>query len=115
LPLYLESLEDRTLPSTVTWTNPGSGNWDVGSNWTTGSVPGTGDTAVFNTAAAGTVTFKAGDNITVHAVTTAGNDTLSITGGALTVTAGTSAWSGSLLMTGGTLTATGPGVSPWGW
>ena len=26
-PLYLERLEDRTLPSTVTWMIAGSGNW----------------------------------------------------------------------------------------
>src|SRR5438128_1301836 len=104
--LAVERLEDRCLPTTVTWTNPGSGNWDVGSNWSTGAVPGAGDTAVINTSAAATITILTGDNLTVQAVTTAGADTLSIAGGTLTVTAGSSTLSGPLTMAGGGLAVT---------
>ena len=35
-PLYLELLEERDLLSTVTWVNPGSGNWNTPANWSTG-------------------------------------------------------------------------------
>src|SRR5262245_49321101 len=39
----LEGLEDRLAPATVTWTNPAGGLWNVGSNWSTGAVPGAAD------------------------------------------------------------------------
>jgi hypothetical protein len=109
--LRVERLEDRTVPATITWVNSGSGNWDVGSNWSTGTVPGGNDTAVINSATAVTVTVQSGDSIEVESVTTGGTDALSITGGSFTVTTGPSVLSGSLSMTGGTLTAHGAGTS----
>jgi RHS repeat-associated protein len=117
LRLCVEPLEDRTLPSTVTWIATGSGSWDVASNWqdaTTNQnrLPTSTDDVTINTAAAATITIQAGDNIQVQSVTTASNDTLSISGGSLTVTAGTSALNGPLQVTsGGALTASGAGVS----
>src|SRR4029077_15046691 len=98
--LHLEILEGRALPSTVTWVNPASGNWDVGSNWSSGSVPGSADDAVINTNSAAKISIIPNGNISVHSVTTAGNDPLSFTGGALTVTAGSSTLSGPLSMHG---------------
>jgi hypothetical protein len=109
--LCLEQLEARTLLSTITWANAGSGKFDVGSNWTGGVVPGGGDTAVINTAAAATITIQSGDHISVQSITTASNDTLANTGGSLAVTTGTSTLSGPLALTGGTLEATGSGVN----
>jgi RHS repeat-associated protein len=109
--LFLEKLEDRALLTTVTWINPNGGNWAVGANWSGGSVPGSGDNAVIDTAAAATIAIQPGDTIQVQGVTTANNDTLSFTGGSLTVTAGNSALSGPLAMMGGTLTASGAGVN----
>ena len=47
--LAVEALEGRMLLSTVTWTNLSGGNWDVGSNWSGGSVPAAGDDVVINT------------------------------------------------------------------
>ena len=47
--LSMEPLEDRTVLSTITWSTtaaPNGGNWDVGSNWQGGVVPGSSDTAV---------------------------------------------------------------------
>ncbi len=46
--LLLEILEDRTLPSTVSWINPAGGDWDTASNWSTGQVPGQADDVVIN-------------------------------------------------------------------
>jgi len=108
LPLLVERLEDRVVPSQVNWINPSGGNWDAGSNWSTGSVPGSGDSAVINTASAATITIQSGDSESVLGLTTASNDTLSITGGSLTVAA-SSTLSGPLAMTAGSLTASGTG------
>ncbi len=111
LPLRLERLEDRTLLSADMWINPNGGNWDVGSNWSSGQAPGTGDTAVINTTGAATITINSGDNIQVQGLTTGSNDTLSIAAGSLTVTSGNSTLSGALSMTFGSLTASGSGVN----
>jgi hypothetical protein len=39
----LNGLENRTLPSTITWINPAGGNWFTASNWSSGTVPGPTD------------------------------------------------------------------------
>jgi hypothetical protein len=99
------------VPATaMEWINPGSGDFDIGSNWSTGKVPGTGDVAVINTSAAATITIQPSDSIQVQTLITGSNDTLSIMGGSLTVTAGASTLNGPLTMTGGSLTASGSGV-----
>jgi hypothetical protein len=56
--LALESLEDRVVPATITWSNPNGGAWDVGSNWVGGAAPGSGDTAVIDTTSAATITIS---------------------------------------------------------
>ncbi|HEV3383195.1 MAG TPA: hypothetical protein VG097_00190, partial [Gemmata sp.] len=109
--LRFEALEDRTVPTADTWINAGSGNWDVGSNWSTGAVPTSSQTAVISTTSAATITIQNGDNITVQSTTTGSNDTLLFTGGQLEVTTGASTLSGPLTMTGGTLAAVGSGAS----
>src|SRR6266480_1767921 len=78
--LVLEPLEERTLLSAVNWINPGSGNWDVPANWNGGSVPGSGDDVIINTAAPATILIQTGDTEQVNSLTTAANDTLSLTG-----------------------------------
>jgi len=50
--LGLEALEIREVPSTVTWVGPGGSTFTgagahLGANWSSGSVPGTGDTIRF--------------------------------------------------------------------
>ena len=107
---HIEQLEDRIVPVTDLWTATGSGNWDVGSNWSLG-VPTSTETVQISTSGNATITIKSGDNYQIPGLTTASTDTLSITGGSLEVTSGTSALSGALAMTGGTLEATGAGVS----
>lgn len=109
LPLCLEVLEDRTLLSQDLW-QAGSGNWNVGSNWSLGHAPGTDDTAIIKTSTAATITIQPTDNIQVQSVTTGSNDTLSMAGGSLTVTSGASTLSGTLSMTGGYLSADGSSV-----
>jgi hypothetical protein len=94
----------------VTWINPAGGQWDQGANWSTGNVPGATDDAVINTASAASISIVSGDTEAVHSLTTAANDTLSITGGSLTMGAN-STLSGPLSMTGGTLTASGSGIT----
>src|SRR5437773_9690504 len=75
----LEPLEDRTLPATINWI-AGSGDFDVGSNWSGGVVPGPNDVAVIDTGStAATITIQPSDSIQVQAINTASADTLSFT------------------------------------
>jgi hypothetical protein len=83
--LLLEILEDRSLPSTVTWVNPAGGDWDTGSNWSTGTVPGAGDDVQINTSGI-TVTHGANVSESVHSPTSAAD--LNFSAGSLQATAG---------------------------
>src|SRR5712672_1130208 len=47
LPLYLEQLEDRTVPATAIWQGTGDGSsWSDPHNWSTNAVPGSADDVV---------------------------------------------------------------------
>ncbi len=70
----------------VSWVGPSIGFWDVGSNWSTGLVPGPADNVVINTASAATISLVF-ETVSVNSLTTAVNDTLSILGGSFTVAA----------------------------
>src|SRR5947209_4678384 len=63
--LWLETLEDRTLLSTINWIG-GSGNWHDPTQWDAGRVPGSGDDAVINLSPALTVTIQSSDSIQVQ-------------------------------------------------
>ncbi len=104
--LNLESLEDRALPSTVTWINPGSGNWDVPANWSTGSLPGPADDVVINTVAAATITVHSGDSIAIQSLNSAASDPFTMTGGQFFFTAN-SQIGGGMSLSGGTFKAAG--------
>ncbi len=81
----IEVLEERRLLTTVNWISPTSGDWDVGSNWSNGQVPGTGDDVVINVPGASpTITIDSGAQ-SVNSVTAA--DPLVISGGSLTLAA----------------------------
>jgi hypothetical protein len=54
--VLFESLERRQLLATLTWTGGANdGNLATAANWSTGSVPASGDTLVFDGAAPGTL------------------------------------------------------------
>lgn len=88
----LQHLEDRSLPSTVTWTGPNGGDWDTGSNWSTGMKPGAGDDAVLNEAGLVLVTHQTAAVDPVHSI--------SSTGATIDMSAGTLDVSGTLSVTG---------------
>src|SRR4051794_21095332 len=75
--------------ATFTWTSATSGDWNTGSNWSTGTVPNAADAdVVLTTPGSYTVTIAAGASDAVHSVamdqnagTLAVNGTLDFTGG----------------------------------
>jgi hypothetical protein len=77
----LIALEDRTLLSSVNWINPAGGDWDAGSNWNTGSVPGASDDVAVDLPPGITVTHSQNDADSVSTLTLASADTLSISKG----------------------------------
>jgi hypothetical protein len=78
----VEALEERAVPSTISWLKDVSGNWDTAANWAGGKVPTASDVAV--------ISFG---NITVtHSASTAdavqrliSEAAINITGGSLTI------------------------------
>ena len=80
LPIW-ETMEERTLLSTMIWTNSSGGNWDTASNWVNQGnsadhhVPTASDDAVLDLTGI-TVTHSAGTD-TVQNVTSSSNLTLS--------------------------------------
>jgi RHS repeat-associated protein len=101
---FLEALEDRLLPSTVTWVG-GSGDWSNPSNWSDGTInrlPGPQDDAIINVQGI-SVTHGSGSD-TVQSLTV--NDPLSLTGGTLAVSGNLAVQNGNTLtLAGGTLTS----------
>ena len=90
--------------SSVSWIAPAGGDWGVGANWSTGTVPGTSDTAIIASLNPGAqVTYNTG-NSTVAAVQA--SSPLEITGGTLTVTGSTQITGTTLTLDGGTLADT---------
>src|SRR5689334_14775473 len=76
--LRLEVLEDRIAPAQGKWVRPNTGgDWNTPGSWSTGSVPGSSDTAVIGSG--NTVTFSSGDTSRVAGLTADG--TLNVTGG----------------------------------
>jgi hypothetical protein len=104
--LWLECLEDRTLPSVVNWIG-GSGNWNDINHWldaTTGTnhTPTASDDAIIDVAGV-TVTHGSGTD-TVHSLSS--NEPLLLSGGSLTLAAD-STLNSTLAMSNGTLAAQG--------
>jgi len=81
-----------------------SGNWGVGSNWSTGQVPGSSDDVVINPFTALTVTINSG-NRSVNSLQSGSNASLVLTGGSFAVT-GEAEIDGSFLL-GGAVTLSG--------
>jgi hypothetical protein len=96
--LLFESLENRQLLAVVQWIG-GSGDWNVGANWSNGVGPGTEDDVVIDVSGDVSVTHAAGEH-TVASITA--NDRFSLTGGILRVN-GNLGGSGPIQFAGGTL------------
>jgi RHS repeat-associated protein len=74
----LEPLEERVLLATVTWTNPAGGDWDTAGNWSTGTLPKSGDDVVIGTLNSGaSVTHAQTTTSAVKSITADGPITLS--------------------------------------
>ena len=106
--IRFEILEDRRLLSLppVTWVATSSGNWDVGTNWSTGQVPGSTDDVVINPSAALTVTINSSVP-PVNSLQSGSNATLSLSGGSLAMAAA-SEIDGPFALNGGTLDPNAP-------
>ncbi len=95
----LEILEQRIQPATVYWTGS-NGDWDTGSNWSTGTVPGVNDDVQINQSGL-TITHSTGTD-SVNSITSSANLTLS--GGMLNVSTTLQMTAGAdLTVQGGTL------------
>jgi hypothetical protein len=68
----------------VSWTHNGSGIWTTKTDWSNGTLPGSGDQVSISTAAAATITVSSGTN-EVDTLSTAANDALALTGGTLDI------------------------------
>ena len=85
--------------ATVNWINSAGGARNLGSNWSTGNVPGPGDAAVINLAGNVTIIHSTGTD-TIQSLQS--NQAIVLSGGTLNVT-GTLDDSISFTLTGGTL------------
>ena len=61
--LFVEPLENRTVLSTISWINPSGGDWNTASNWSTGFVPGKGDTADINISVTSPITITDAEEV----------------------------------------------------
>jgi hypothetical protein len=64
----------------VNWTNSSGGDFAIGTNWSTGTVPVSSSIANVNAAGTGTYTVTSSVNETVLAITTIPTATLDVTG-----------------------------------
>src|SRR5262249_10182745 len=106
----VESLEDRTLLSTIFWKAATSGNWSVGTNWVGNVAPTAGDTAVIDATGANyTVTLDTNPTVagftlnSANATFSAASRTFTVNGPD-TLSAGSVLWRSSTWTGSGTLT-----------
>ncbi|HEV3078124.1 MAG TPA: hypothetical protein VGY66_00020, partial [Gemmataceae bacterium] len=106
LPLSLEILETRTMPTAVSWVGGATGDWGVTANWfdgTTNRLPGAGDDVSIG--AGVTVRHSTGTD-QIHSLTDQG--ALEFSGGILDLAAASAvSTTGSFTLSGGTLQGAG--------
>jgi hypothetical protein len=105
-PPQLEALEDRFLPSTVTWINPAGGDWDTPSNWSTGQVPGAGDSVVIDLGSQNGFTVSHSASVADAVTSISSQDAIRISNGSLSYAAD-SLIAANLTISGGTLEGAG--------
>ena len=92
--LIFDVLEERRVLSTISWnatTASTGGDWNIGSNWVGGFIPGANDTAkIAGLSGIGTVYIQSGATDSVHAVTTDSTTTLEVASGTLSLGAASS-------------------------
>jgi hypothetical protein len=101
----IEALESRELLATIDWISATSGNWNLGTNWSSGQVPGPNDDVVIDVSGSTPTVILDSGGQSIHSLTA--QDPLMLSGGSLTV-ASQSAINGPFTVSGGTLTASGP-------
>jgi hypothetical protein len=74
----------------VSWSVTGSGNFTTGSNWSSGTVPGTADNAIIKNGGTATLTLTGTSAGPRYAIGQDGDGTLLITGGGTSTTSGIS-------------------------
>jgi hypothetical protein len=75
----------------IDWTNTAGGDFNTGSNWKGGAVPGPGDDAIINAATKSGYTVTASISDTVNSIQTIALTTLAINGGTFTAGSGSGA------------------------
>src|SRR6516165_3383953 len=73
----VEALEDRMVPTAINWTSPVSGDWGTASNWSTGTLPGSGDDVTISTPGI-TVTHQNGGTAKIHSLTVNGSTAVNL-------------------------------------
>ncbi len=113
--LRFELLEDRRVLATIMWSATSSGDWGIAGNWSSKTLPGSGDAVVISTATPQTITISSKDLESVQSVTVGSQDTLLITGGSLTTSenlsnSGTITVAPHITVTAGSFTQTSTGI-----
>ncbi|MCB0340125.1 MAG: hypothetical protein KDD53_11000, partial [Bdellovibrionales bacterium] len=104
LVLLVATILSDAYGATVTWVNPSSGDWGIGSNWSSGTIPGPSDDVVINSLGGIVVTISSGDQ-SINSLSAAGG--LHLVGGSLSVAAGSTVSGELLISSGATLTVSG--------
>ncbi len=97
---WLESLEHRTLLSSVSWINPNGGDWDIASNWSTDAIPTALDNVTISIAVSNPITHGAVNADEVNSVTS--DDPIVLSAGSVSIAAA-STFSDTVTLSGGTL------------
>src|SRR6516162_3599219 len=100
----LEVLEDRTLLSVITWTNPSGGDWDTPGNWDLNRKPAASDDVVINTVG---ITVTHNSNVDDMARSLISQAAISLSAGSLAFTANSQINDVFTVGAGGTLSLTG--------
>jgi large repetitive protein len=100
----VELFEQRTLLSAVVWTGgAGTDDWDTPANWSTNTLPGSGDDVTIGSGS--TVVHADNDSDSINSLTSSG--TLEISSGSLAIASASTAAALTIGIGGGTLTVNG--------
>jgi hypothetical protein len=110
--LRLETLEDRTVPTTFTWQGATGDSWTDGTKWDQQTAPTMGSDVIINNGT--TPTYNT--TVEINTLTLSATSGLSLTGGTLTTDAA-STLNGTVTLSGATLAAKGAetlaGTTSW--